>query len=402
MVIRVLFVDDEKKILDGLRRLLRPFRKEWEMVFAQSGEEALKILETGHFDVIVSDMRMPGMDGAELLNKVKTLYPHMVRIILSGYSDYETILKSIGPTHRYLSKPCDTEKLKNTIVGAISLNKLLQSEKLRRIVCSMDTIPSIPNIYNELMDALKAPNATLEEVGRIIAKDAGMTSQILRIVNSAFFGLYHEVVDPGMAVNLLGINTINSLILSLHIFKQIEPQLLNELRLEDLWDHNLCTGIIARTIMMSEAGDKKLADDSFTAGLLHDIGKLILAVNFHDNYARMLEKVDGDVPSYLAEEREFGVNHAHIGAYLMGLWGLPNPVVEALAYHYKPSLSPVKEFSALSAVHAASCLDLATRKGVKGENSIDRAYFEDIGKLERLEAWKELAVKSRKGEKSRA
>src|SRR5262245_37814840 len=98
---KILFVDDEPNVLQGLERMLRSMRHEWEMQFAMSGPAALERLAEQTFDVIVSDMRMPGMTGAQLLTEVSQRHPHIVRIILSGQADQEDILRSVGPTHQY-------------------------------------------------------------------------------------------------------------------------------------------------------------------------------------------------------------------------------------------------------------------------------------------------------------
>ena len=146
----ILFVDDEPVLLDGLRRSLRSMRNEWTMMFAGSGEEALKVLEQAPFDIVVSDMRMPKMDGAQLLNEVQRRYPHIVRIVLSGYSDKEMIFHSIRATHQFLAKPCEPEQLKTTIRRACALQDVLKNEVLRALVTGMPAIPSLPTILLEI------------------------------------------------------------------------------------------------------------------------------------------------------------------------------------------------------------------------------------------------------------
>jgi len=111
---RVLFVDDEPRILDGRRRMLRSMRHEWKMSFAETGQEALAILANQPFDVVVVDMRMPGMDGVQLLSEVRKRH-QIIRIVLSGTADREAILRAVGLAHQYLSKPCDAETLKSVL-----------------------------------------------------------------------------------------------------------------------------------------------------------------------------------------------------------------------------------------------------------------------------------------------
>lgn len=149
---RILFVDDDPNVLNGLKRSLWSMRKEWNMAFAPGGEEALKALEQAAFDVVVSDMRMPGMDGTQLQDEVLRRYPHIVRIILSGQSDQEMIFHSISATHQFLAKPCGGEQLKATIQRAFSLRDVLKSDSLRRLVAGMQTVPSLPTLFGEIKE----------------------------------------------------------------------------------------------------------------------------------------------------------------------------------------------------------------------------------------------------------
>lgn len=147
MSIRILFVDDEPLLLSGLQRLLRPLRKEWNAACAAGGEEALVMLAQERFDVIVTDMRMPGMDGAELLNEVMRLYPDMLRLVLSGQSDLESVVKSAGVTHQYLSKPCSIEVMRDAVNRAVALHQLLANSALKQLLSRLHSIPSVPPLY---------------------------------------------------------------------------------------------------------------------------------------------------------------------------------------------------------------------------------------------------------------
>ena len=176
---QILFVDDEPKILDGLKRTLRSMRNEWSMMFACGGEEALKVLEQSTVDVIISDMRMPGMDGAKLLREVQRLYSHMIRVILSGQSDKEMVLQSIGATHLFLAKPCAPELLQSTIERACALRVFLKSDNLRSLVGRMQNIPSMPKLYADVKQLVESADWSLKDVSDIIAQDVGMTARVL-------------------------------------------------------------------------------------------------------------------------------------------------------------------------------------------------------------------------------
>ena len=352
---RILFVDDELNVLDGLRRMLRPMRNEWELAFASGGREALTMLAESHFDVVVSDMRMPDMDGAQLLSEVKQRYPQVIRIVLSGHSEEEAILRSVGPTHQYLAKPCDPEQLRNVIGRACALHELLGEDSLRELVSQMTTIPSLPATYTEIVAELQSPDASIKRIGEIVSKDVGMTAKILQLVNSAFFGLRRHVSDPSQAASFLGVDTLKSLVLSVHIFSQLQDAKIEGFCLETLWDHSAATGALAKRIAASAGDDVEgLRDHSLMAGLLHDAGKLVIAANLPGKYASVLAVAEREQHELWVAEREILKNtHAEVGAYLLGLWGLPDPIVEAVAFHHNPRRCLGDGFTPLTAVHAA-------------------------------------------------
>lgn len=242
---RILFVDDEPNILDGLRRMLRSMRNEFDLHFSRSGKEALEIMEKNEFDVVVSDMRMPGMDGAELMAEIMYRYPHSIRIMLTGQADEESILQTVGVVHQFLAKPCDPESLKNILVRASALHRLMVDGKLKDIISSIDALPSLPTVYAKLQEKLRQPEASLDDVGEIISQDIAMTAKILQLVNSSFFGLYQKVESPSRAVKLLGLDTIKALVLGSQIFSEIKISG-GLFSAESLWRHSMTVGTLSK------------------------------------------------------------------------------------------------------------------------------------------------------------
>jgi HD-like signal output (HDOD) protein len=385
---RILFVDDEPMVLQGIERSLRAMRKEWEIEFATSGAEALENLARAHFDVVISDMRMPGMDGAQLLELVKAKYPRAVRIILSGQSDRETILRSVGPTHQYLSKPCDAEELKNKLVRAFALRELLENPRLKEIVGRLDTVPSLPVLYVTVTNALQVADTPISEIGKIIAQDMGMSMKVLQLVNSAFFGLPCQVSSPQQACALIGIDNIKALVLSVHVFSQFEPRIEQEVAV--LWKHSLKTAGLAKAIARAEKSSRNLVDDAFAAGLLHDVGRLVLASACPDEFRQVAQQAMEQKSSIPASEQAvLGCTHAQVGAYLLGLWGLPDPVVEGVGWHHEPALGAPTGFSALIAVHAADYYDHQTPTDPSfGEKpALDQDLLAKLALQDRIGEW---------------
>ncbi len=389
---KILFVDDESNVLQGLRRMLHPMREEWEMTFAQGGREALRILGASAFDVLVSDLRMPDMDGIGLLNIVRRQHPKVIRIILSGHVDEEMILRSVEPAHQYLSKPCDADTLKSAITRACALRDLLAQESLKRIISRVGRLPSVPSLYMELTSEIRSPDASMKRIAGIVGKDVAMSAKILQLVNSAFFGLHSRVSSIQHGVSILGLKTLRALVLTVQVFWQFNQSQSGGLAIEALMNHSMGTGLCARTIAEAEKQEKKVADYAFLAGLLHDVGKLVLATSFRKQYAEVLaSEREGDLPVWQAEQNAFGATHAEVGAYLMGLWGIPDVIVEALAFHHRPSECFHDRFSPLTAVHVANIFEheRGSAETTRSPAAIDESYLQRLELLDRLAPWGE-------------
>ncbi len=401
---RILFVDDEALILLGLRRQLYNMRNEWDMDFVESGSEALALMEKASYDVVVTDMQMPGMNGAELLNEVMKRHPLTIRLILSGHADQNLLAKCINATHQCLSKPCPPDILRATITRATALSLSLQDSPIRRLVNQLDRVPSLPQLYVDVVNALSTPDVALEEVGSIIARDIGMTAKILKLANSAFFGLPQEFVTPQEAVAYLGQETIKALVLSMQVFSQFDAVKLHGFCLNGLWRHSLATAATARKIAHAMHADAKLADEAFVAGVLHDTGWLVCATNLGNQSLETIQLArDKQIRLNEAEQEVFNVTHAEVGGYLLGLWGLPLPVVEAVALHHAPGRSTNKAFCPLTAVHVADAL--VQRAGAFYEGvpspSPDLEYLQSLSLAGRLDDWRKIISATARSEDER-
>jgi HD-like signal output (HDOD) protein/CheY-like chemotaxis protein len=354
---RILFVDDEPMVLAGLQRSLRSMRDEWDMVFVNSGAEALQQMEQQPFEIIVTDMRMPVMTGAQLLEEVKRRFPQCFRIILSGQADQETIMRAVDPTHQYLAKPCDTGELKRRLARAFAVRGLLKNSETEALISRLQALPSLPSLYVEVTSELENREPSVIRIARLVSEDMAMTAKILQLVNSAFFGLRCQISSPIQAVQLLGLDTLRALVLSTHVFGKFRTDCLGDQEMAYLWKHSLAVASFAKRIAESEKQDRQMVDNSFTSGLLHDSGKLILASTMTQKYHDVLQIVRQGQKGLLDAEIEvFGCSHAEVAAFLLGLWGLPENVVEGVAWHHRPSESPLHGFSPSLATHVATVL----------------------------------------------
>ena len=384
MKTEVLFVDDEPNILAGLRRMLFAMREGWNMRFAGGGEEALQMLERQNADVVVTDMRMPGMDGAELLTRIEAAHPETIRIVLSGQCDRETALRAVGPTHVFLSKPCDGDRIVDAVGRALRLRDEINDRSLRACVEGLRRLPSPPHTYLDLVAELRKPDGSIANVASIVGRDIALTAKLLQIANSAFFGVGRSIVTPLQAMNFLGIDVVRALVLKAGLIAQLEAAGLEVESLESLVEHGLATGALCRRLWEDAGAPGASPDEAFVAGLLHDIGSVVLAAIRPELDARIREESDAtQVPRYLVEREHLGTTHAQIGAHLLAVWGLPDNLVAAACYHHEPMRCGHLEFGLHSVVHVADALADPGCFAMK----IDEVYLHDIGRFEWAQAW---------------
>lgn len=371
---QIMFVDDEPNVLEAIRRTLHSMRKEWSMQFAQSGPEALAALAGSPADVVVADMRMPGMDGRQLLAEVKHLYPQAVRFILSGHAESNSIMSVAGIAHQYLSKPCDNAVLKSAITRTQTLRKLINDSDVARCVGAIDDLPSLPDVYQKLVASLQQPDSSLAHIGRIISEDMAMTATVLKFVNSAFFGMRQPIQTIGRAVAYLGVDTISGLVLAHGVFKPSGKSVVSERNLEGLWRHSLQTAACVRVLAAHECWSAIRVEEAFLAALLHDVGRII--------------PVDKAPAAYDVQSVQ-DVDHATIGAYLLGLWGFSDVIVEAVAFHHCPGKACGIDFGLPELIHVADVL--VHQPGANDPTGVvrtlDPALLESAYVSQRLGAW---------------
>ncbi len=392
---RILFVDDEVNILRGIKRMLRGMKDEWDMAFAENGKKALEMISKVPIDVVVSDMRMPGMDGAQLLNEVRKLHPGTARIILSGYSDKESILRTVGPAHQYLAKPCDGKLLIKTITSALELRKLLKKDNLRSIVSGLEALPTPLQVLSELLEELNSPKASASSVAEILSQDIAMTAQILKLTNSSFFAIPMGVTTAQHAVQLLGMETIRALVLMVGFFTTFEGGEKENPLLDTLSLRSASIGGLAMAITEEGKLEKAIANQACCAGMVSHVGTLLLSAKWPEKFRQAMLLSDAeDIGIVEAEKRIIGTSHAEIGAYLLGLWGFTDPIVEAVAYHHTPSKSVWRKRGPLMALHVAQHLtksdgnidDVNNNPGI----GLDRQYLEELGVMDCLPVWQNI------------
>jgi HD-like signal output (HDOD) protein len=330
---KVLFVDDDPAILRSIQRELRSYSDRWELVFADSGQRALERLQAEPFDVLITDMLMPGIDGAALLHQVKEKWPTTIRIVLSSHSEFEHAVRSVPFAHQRLGKPWQKAVLVATLERACSLRRLVANDNVRIKLSHVGALPSAPDAYVRLAVALDDPQATFTSLATVIEEDMAMSAKVLQLANSAFVASRHDVTTVGDAVRIVGLEAIRRYVLSpfLNVF-DVFAGASGEQRsqFDHLTEHALLTAHLARSLSRGNA------NTAFLAGIIHDVGALFLVAQMPEMAERIRhEALEKDCSVADIEHRRLGATHADIGGYLLGLWGVPHALTDAVARHHE-------------------------------------------------------------------
>lgn len=390
---RILFVEDDPLLLDLMRETLEDMAPAWDMVFVPTAEEALQAFAGGPFDAVVADLWLPGMNGAQLLQKILVRHPSTVRFVLSGCDDQALAMEVVERAHQFLRKPCDPAFLKSVLKRTFSLGSQVHSGHAKELVARVGRLPSVPTLFQEINRLMESERATVENLGAAIAKDMAMTAMVLKLANSAFFSLRHTVSTPGEAVSILGIDLLRSLVLAHGLFSQAGSFRYPTFGLQHLWRHSVSVAAVTKAIAEQEGISRSRSAEFFTAGLLHDVGVLVLASRFPEEYARVLDTSrQGGTDLETAEFHVLGSTHGEVGAYLLGLWGLPPAVVEAAAWHHEIRHQESAAFTPALAVHAADSLHAEDPEHeVFSTARLDEPHLRRLGYAHRIPAWRTCA-----------
>ncbi len=391
---QILFVDEISKHEEIARHKQAWGWDHWEVSISSDAKSAIKILERQPHDVIVCDLQAAGVDAASLLAHVRDRFPDVIRIVLSSRCDNQTTIRIVPLAHQFLLKPCSPHALFSAVNRACTLKATLGNDLIRRTVGSVGTLPSLPRTYTALTKALENPDVSLAQVGKVIEQDPGLTIKVLRLANSAFYGLAREISSVRNALSYLGIGVVRQLVLSLEVLNMFPlGKRAESFSLETFQEHSYLVARIAARLPVP----KHLVDAVMVGALLHDVGKLVLASRLPGQLQRCLaEASSAGKPLHRVEQEILGLTHAEIGAYLLGLWALPAPIVEAVAHHHHPTRVPAEGLDALAAVYIADTLANEFLPCPAGPDfvyePIDMNYIDALGALDELPAWHFIAA----------
>lgn len=386
---RILIADANPKAWEDLRKILG---ETWIVCGAPDSSSAAAQAAQQTFEAVLAHFELPPSGAGEFLNQIRASHPKTLRFVIGSESSKEKVLDQVVGGHQFLSYPFDRATVVNGVERVTALDFGMKSS-LRELVSRIRTFPTLPSLYFEVLNALKNPNATTADVGAVLAKDLAMTTKLVQVLNSAYFGLSRKITDPTEAVGLLGFETVKSLIISIKLLSDYDKVKPVYFSIDTVWRHSTAVAQRAKNIALMETNNSECAAHCYTAGLMHDLGKVILAANFDGQYqeAHALARTR-QTPLWEVERDTFGANHAEIGAYLLSLWGLTPDVVEAAAFHHHPFRATNREFSPLTAVHVANALEY---EGIEAESDlpapmVDKDYIEALGLIDRMAAWRAL------------
>ena len=394
--IKVLLVDDEPAILRVVQ-LAMLSTIDCEVTTALSGDEALLLMENAQFDVLVADIKMPGMDGIALVDKVAELYPKTMRLILSARTNGELGLRAAGATHQFYLKPTDVNIIAGRIKRIIKLRNVMPSEGMEQMISQIRSLPSIPAVYTALSKELRNSKSSMERIGRILEQDIAMSAKVLQLVNSAFFGMRERVYKPSLAVVLLGEKVLQSLLLGVHVFTEWTRPEIPFFSIQRLWQHSLSVAMNAQALALAEGYGETAAAEFYAGGLFHDIGKIVIADNMPQSFAQAHQlSHEREIPIFQAEKEVLGTTHGEAGAYLMALWGFSDHIVNMCAYHHLPSNFSQPGFTPVTAVHLANVFDHEHMLNGKSSETLDKSYIQREGFERKLENWRGVMVRAAK------
>ena len=375
---------------DLLRTRLRPLSMKFELHFGSSGDDIRRLADSAGCDGVIVAVNAEACPEIEFLKEIVVFRPGTFRLVRSAERSHLQSLTKDPFTHHVSLDP-EPDTWESILDRCTLMRTWMDTQELKALVGKMKKLPSLPTVYTRVVDELNSPEASLAKVAEIVAEDPVVTAKMLQLVNSSFFGLHQPIVSASDAVMFLGADRVKGLILVARVFSQFDPKIIAALGLDQLWSHSMKIGAYAQAIAKWEVRDAKTAGAAFTAGLLHDVGKLMLAGNLPDEYLKVLDVSRTErIPVSAAEQQAFGTTHAELGGVLMGLWGLPLELMQSVGWHHNPGRSGDRKFSVLTAVHAANALASEGAAGSSRTKGMDSDYLASVGLPERRIQWRQV------------
>jgi HD-like signal output (HDOD) protein len=388
---RVLLVTDDTAGLANLQSALRPIQDQLEIHIVSPEQAAANQQRWDSWEAIVADMDQ--IAGQKVVATARDSFPEVVRIGLTRRVSPQ--LLEIRMVHQFVRTPLNPMELQVAVERACRLKDLLGDELICRTVGELGDLPSIPAVFQKLSAKLRDPDVSLNEIAQVIEEDSALSAKVLQLVNSTLFRTASEIATVRMAASYLGLDVITNLVLSAELFRTFAGVTSQAgFSIEELQSHYQLTMSITRSLPLP----RDLYDSALVAALLHDIGILLLAWKTPGRFAKFVEcSRKQNRPLHEVEEELWGITHAEIGAYLLGLWGFPDVITEAVAYHHAPTRVPHCHFDVTAAVYVADllaheCDNANPLSRSLASAPIDLDFLRELGVAAQYEGWKAMAL----------
>ena len=390
---RILFVSEDQALCQEFQAQCPDPESAWTAQHVRAEEEAMALCQQYTFAAVVADVHLNGKSGNDLLDAFMRRQPKALRLVISDLADVQSTIKCIGHAHHHLLKPCSAKTLLHALDQAFAQEAWLPSEPVQGFIALMRQVPSPLKSYQQIVQEMKSPTCSLEKIGNLIAQDPAVAAKVLQLANSTLFGRELNVVNPAEAIAYIGLETTKAVVLLAHTFSSFDNLRLARFSVEDLWRHSVEVGRAARRVVVLEKGGEDIAEQAFAAGLLHDIGKLLFAANHPGVFTKVLRLAREQQCNLWEAETQVmpGVGHAELGATVLGIWGLPKSIIEAVALHHTPWRQRRHTFSPVTAVHVANILDHEKHPdpNIIMPSQINTTYLKEMGLAGRVEAWRQ-------------
>jgi HD-like signal output (HDOD) protein len=325
----VLCASDDAGVAAEVKERLHTDEHRWQFRCAGTSQEALEALSSGAVDALITPMSMAAPDGVNLLEYTHTHFPAVARLVLEGETSGPVQIAGVGPLTQTLSKPCTPRTLEAAVELVLGLRELIASEYLRTLFGAQESLAKPPAVYTRLVELSQDPQSTADDVVQLVQQDVGLTAEVLRLVNSAFYGQSDKVKDLSWAVVLLGLDTLKSLALAGVAFRPGAP-LPEGLNSDELATRAVRASVTAQKVSRREHWGPETTSELSLAALLAEVGLLVLAPGEPDGWALLRDQRE-ELPSAALERDAFGCTVGEASAYLLGLWGFPVGAVAATA-----------------------------------------------------------------------
>lgn len=390
--LRLLYLEEDPTLVAQLIHYLG-HKTEWEVAHAKNAQEARAIAGKQPIDVALLSATMPDTDPVAIAEELTTVHKKITIFVLAPDAETGGGLAYASGRFQWLAKPCPPESLISAIERMASLVSWLTNNTTIDLVAGLHSLPTIPSNYQGVIRAIHSPHSSAQDIAAAVEKDMGITSRVLQVANSAYYGYSKKITSPMEASMLLGIDTLKSLVRYTHVLNNFPQTPATNAVFDQVWRHSAGVAAVARKIVLKHTRDEALGDEAFTAALLHDIGKVVLTSLRGEEYKAVIRQAaETNTPLASVERIKLKTTHAETGAYLLSLWGIPFSILEAVAWHHYPRECKEKKFTALTAVHVANVAEHRRQRTDDSKNipTLDELYLTEVGVWEQAQEWVKL------------